>query len=104
MAEGVAAGNDAHQARILEAGEIVPAPQRAQHVAHPLRLPARVVEIEIDAKALGRGARHSHSPGKRDKLRLISVRVARTMWQTLSKFLQVSQFCCGKNQLSRTSL
>ena len=46
-------GHDAHDAGVLEAGEIVPAPQRLQHVAHALRLAARVVEIEIDAKALG---------------------------------------------------
>ena len=63
MAEGVAAGHDAHDARVLETGEIVPAPQGPQHVAHALGLPARVIEIEIDAKAIARQARHSDPPG-----------------------------------------
>ena len=62
MAEGVAAGDDAHDARVLEAGEIVPTPQGPQHIPHALGLPARVVEIEIDTKAIARRARHSDPP------------------------------------------
>src|SRR5207249_301123 len=62
MAEGVSAGDDAHDARILEAGKIMPTPQRFQHVPHALCLPARVVEIEVNTKAIARRARQLGSP------------------------------------------
>ena len=40
----------------------MPAPQGLQHIPHPLGLAPRVVEIEIDAKALAVRARHSDPP------------------------------------------
>ena len=62
VAEGVAAGDDAHKTRIFEAREVVPAPQGLQHTLDTLGLTPRVIEIEIDTKAIAVRARHSDPP------------------------------------------
>src|SRR5260221_13147770 len=104
MAEGVAAGDDAHQPRVLVAGEVVPAPQRLQHAAYPLGLAPGVVEVEIDTKALALRARHSR-PAENHAERKVNHGVCRPY--NAAKVKQVPRDChntvvgnstnCGKH-------
>src|SRR4029079_13469094 len=53
-----AARHDPHDARVLVAGEIVPAAQGHEHVAHPIALAPRMIEVDVDAKIVGIGTCH----------------------------------------------
>ena len=58
------------QISVFAAGEIVPAPQRGQHVAHALGLALGVLDVDVDAKLLAVRTCHREPPSLRTGVRM----------------------------------
>ena len=81
VAEGVAAGDDANDARVFEAGQVVAPPQGLQHVAYAVGFAPRMIQVDVYAEAFTDCPRHP-APEVTVNRRLTGARVAHAMWQT----------------------
>jgi len=76
----------------------------ALHTLDTLGLTPRVIEIEIDTKAIAVRARHSDPPGPLLNRRLMTVPVHLTIRQRSSKFRLVVAILLWKTQLELVSI